>query len=188
MQLLKPKISLGEFAYTYVPFGVLLIITLMAAEITQDLTYYRAIYAIRLATILFIPAIALYILPGTSKAKANYTLLLWTFSFLAYAVHFHYTVNVIYGSIPAVYAGQGIFIASANFLVSIWWGIDVFLAWFTSGRDKWSKIQSVAAHIYITLVFLVANIFLFAGIIRILGLLMAITVLIALIIRIRAKS
>lgn len=190
MELLKLRknISLSEFTNTYVPFGILIIIAIMAAELTQNLTYYRTIYSIWVTTALLIPAICLYILPGESEKKTDYRLLLWTFSFLAYLVHFYYGVFVTFhGSIKEVYLEQGIVIATANFLLTLWWGLDVFLGWFSASNSKWIKIQRVGAHIYIGFTFFIADVVLFEGFIRGLGILMTIAILISLIIRIRAE-
>jgi len=79
---------LSEFTNIYVPFGILIFIAIMAAELTQNLTYYRTIYSIWVTTALLIPAICLYILPGESEKKIDYGLLLWTFSFFAYLVQY----------------------------------------------------------------------------------------------------
>jgi hypothetical protein len=128
---LRGKNSLSAFTNIYVPFGILIFIAIMAAELTQNLTYYRTIYSIWVTTALLIPAIFLYILPGESEKKTDYGLLLWTFSFFE----------------------QGVAIATANLILTLWWGIDVFLGWFSDSSTKWIQIQSLGAHIYIVLTF-----------------------------------
>jgi hypothetical protein len=85
----------------------------------------------------------------------NYWLLLWTFGFLAYLVHFYYAVFVHYhGSIAEVYEKQGPKIATSNFLVTAWWGLDVLLGWFGDPNAKWIRVQRAAIHVYTALTFL----------------------------------
>jgi hypothetical protein len=181
---LRKNISLSEFANIYVPFGILIFIAIMAAELTQNLNYYRTIYSIWVTTALLIPAICLYILPGESEKKTDYGLLLWTFSFFAYLVHFYYGVFITFhASLKELYAEQGVAIATANLILTLWWGIDVFLGWFSDSSTKWIQIQSLGAHIYIVLTFFIATVILFEGFIRVLGIIMTAAILICLTIR-----
>ncbi len=124
-----------------------------------------------------------------SSKKTHYWLLFWTFSFASYLVHFYYSVFVFYGSIAAVYEGQGALIASSNFLVTLWWTLDLLLAWFSSSESKWVRIQRGGAHIYITLTFFMSSVVLVGGpVSSALGMILAASVVICLILRIRAKK
>ncbi len=185
----RENISLAEWTHTYVPFGILITLALMAAEIAQNLVHQRMIYSIWVALLFLIPAICLYLLPGISSKKIHYWLLFWTFGFAAYLVHFYYSVFVFYGGIAAVYEGQGALIASSNFLVTLWWGLDLLLAWFGSSESKWIRIQRTGAHLYITLTFFMSSVILVGGqVSRALGMLLAASVVICLILRIRSKK
>lgn len=186
---LRRYVSLTEFTNTFVPFGILIILALMAAELTQNLVLFRAIYSIWVTIIFLVPAVCLYTLPGRAKAKYNYWLLLWTFGFLAYLVHFYYTVFVIFNaSIAAVYAEQGVVVATSNFVVTLWWGLDVFLGWFFEPSTKIIAIQRLAAHIFIPFTFFVSAVLLKTGTARNLGIVMTGAILICLLVRIRALN
>jgi hypothetical protein len=190
MTLLKSRryVSLTEFTNTFIPFGILIILALMAAELTQNLVLFRAIYSIWVTMIFLIPAVCLYVLPGKSETKYNYWLLLWTCGFLAYWVHFYYTVFVIFnGSIPAVYAEQGVVVATSNFLVTLWWGLDVVLGWFFDPPSKIIAIQRVGSHIYIPFTFFVSSVLLKSGIVHNIGIVMTLAILICLLLRIKAQ-
>ena len=80
-------------------------------------------------------------------------------------------------------------IASSNFLVTLWWTLDLLLAWFSSSESKWVRIQRGGAHIYITLTFFMSSVILVGGpISSALGMILAASVVICLILRIRAKK
>jgi hypothetical protein len=184
----RRRVSLTEFTNIFVPFGILTFLALMAAELTQNLILFRAVYSIWVTMIFLVPAVCLYVLPGKSEAKHNYWLLLWTFGFLAYLVHFYYTVFVIFnGSIPVIYAEQGVVVATSNFLVTLWWGLDVLLGWFVDLPNKIITLQRAAAHIYIPATFFVSAVLIKTGFVRALGIVMTVAILLCLAIRIRAE-
>ncbi len=180
--------TLSQFAATFIPFGLLLVLALMGAETALDLPFQRMIYTIWVSLVLVIPALCLYILPGRTQVRLNYWLLFWTFAYVAYLFHFYYAVMVHYhASIPEVFRQQGIKIAGSNFVVTFLWGLDVLLAWFVRKDVKWIRIERLAANIFIPLVFFVASVVIFKGFINILGYAMTAAILICLIVRIHAR-
>jgi hypothetical protein len=181
------NITLGQFAATFIPFGLLLVLALMGAENALDLPFQRMVYTIWVAMALVIPALCLYILPCRTHGRRNYWLLLWTFSYVAYLFHFYYAVIVHYhASIPEVFQQQGIKIAGSNFLVTFWWGLDVLLAWFIAADVKWIRIERLLANVFISLVFFVASVVIFRGFVNVLGYAMTAAILICLLVRIHA--
>jgi hypothetical protein len=181
------NITLGQFAATFIPFGLLLVLALMGAEIALDLPLQRMIYSVWVAQALVIPALCLYILPARTQGRTNYWLLFWTFAYIAYLFHFYYAVMVHYhASIPEVFQQQGIKIAGSNFVVTFLWGLDVLLAWFVRGDAKWIRIERLLANIFIPLVFFVASVVIFKGFVNVLGYAMTAAILICLIVRIHA--
>jgi len=192
----RPHITLSQFASTFVPFAFLLAAAMMVPEAPQiidnhravytieALVYYRAIYSIWLTIAFMTPALALYFLPGDSSRKTNYWLLCWTFGFLAFVVHFYYTVGVIFHwSLREVYAKQGAMIATSNLLDTAWWAFDLLLAWFVSSNAKWIKVQRTLAHLYIPATFFVSAVVIKHGVVRVLGILMTLSLLISIAIR-----
>jgi hypothetical protein len=137
------------WAVTFVPFGLGLIAALMLAELTQDLRLFRTINAIRLSLALSILALALFPHRSRSPAVRNAWKLLWTFGFLAFAVHFLYAWFGVFGGqlatardypklfhvagnptiLDLVRAHQGDFVAFSNLAVTGLWLLDVVLAW-----------------------------------------------------------
>ena|ERR1043166_7667823 len=188
----KKRLTLFQLVITFVPFALLLTAAMMAPEAPQiidnhravytieALVYYRAIYSIWLTIAFMIPALALYFLPGDSESKTNYWLLCWTFAFLAFLVHFYYTVGVVFHwSLRDIYAKQGPIIATSNFLDTAWWAFDLLLAWFVSSQANWIKVQRTLAHIYIPATFFVSAVVIKHGVVRVLGIVMTITMLVS---------
>jgi hypothetical protein len=181
------NITLGQVAATFIPFGLLLVAALMAAETALDLPYQRMIYSIWATMALLIPALCLYIYPSRTQPNKNYWLLFWTFAYLAYLVHFYYAVIVHYhASIPEVFQQQGIKIAGSNFLDTLWWGLDVLLAWTVQSDLKWIRIERLLLNIYLPLTFFVASVVIFKGFVNVLGYAMTAGVVLCLIVRLRS--
>jgi|GEM_PF-223551 len=179
----KTKISLAEFANSFFPFGIILIAVLLAAEFKPNLNLHREFYSFWASTVLLIPAIYLYILHGKSAKKNNYWLLLWTFSFLAYLVHLFYDVFLVSNSIQETFAVDGTVITASKFILALWWGFDISLAWFSDSPATWMQIQRIGVHIYVGLSFLIANLIGQQGFARTLGIILAISILVALVVR-----
>lgn len=198
MQALNSRrhITLTQFTATFVPFALLLSAALMVPEAPQILehnrayyniellVYYRTIFSIWLTMAFLIPAEVLFFWPGDSPQRRNYWLLCWTFGFLAFAVHFYYTIGIIFhGSLREVYAKQGVVIATSNLLDFAWWGFDLVLAWFVKKEAKWIHVQRVLAHLYIPLTFFVSAVVIKRGFVRGLGIVMTVAIVGTLLLR-----
>jgi len=182
------NITLADFTIAFVPFGLLLGAALLAAEATMDLGFYRTVYTIWATTALVTPALCAFALPGESDRKRNTWLLFWTFSFIAYIVHASYAVFSVYqGSAREFLVGQGTFPAIINVIFTLWWALDVYLAWFHTSDARWVRIERVAGHWFIGLTFFMSTVFLKHGFINVLGILMTLSVLICLMVRFDAK-
>lgn len=192
----RRRITLTQFTNTFVPFALLLAAAMLAPELpyildhhravyTIDaLTYYRAVYSIWLTMAFMIPALFLYFLPGESERRTNYWLLCWTFGFLAFMVHFYYTVGgVFHWSLREVYARQGFLIATSNLLDAAWWGFDLALAWFVTSRARWVRVQRTLLHLYLPLTFFVSAVVIKDGFVRWLGIVMTAALVLGIVLR-----
>jgi len=192
----KKHLTLSEFTCTFVPFALLLAAAMMAPETPQildnhravytieALVYYRVIYSIWLTMAFLIVAEVLFFLPGDSDRKTNYWLLCWTFGFLAFMVHFYYTIGVVFhGSLREVYAKQGVIIATSNLIDAAWWAFDLLLAWFVSSKAKWIRVQRILAHLYIPATFFVSAVVIKHGFVRGLGIVMTLAIVISITLR-----
>src|SRR5262249_19050743 len=125
------RITLADFTIPFVSFGALLGVALLAAETQMDLGMARTVYTIWVTPALVTPALCAFALPGNTDRVRNAWLLFWTFSFFSYLVHAGYAFFSVYeGSVQQFLAGQGTPAAIINVIFTIWWAVDVLLAWF----------------------------------------------------------
>ena len=178
------KITLLEFTVSFVPFALLVSAALFAAETSLDPSLYRTIYTIWVTAILVTPALCAFILLNGSPVTFNVWLLFWTFSFAAYLVHLAYAVfGAYHGSFSEIVAGQGIFPLVNNVVFTVWWTLDVALAWFHAAPTPWIRKQRIAAHVYIGGTFIISTVVLKHGFINVLGVALTAAVVISFLIR-----
>ena len=204
--------TLAQWAVTFVPFSVFLVGALLIPEMltpggtpnlhwldhaveldnpaarpvppgTPLLALLRAVFCIWLSTALLIPAACLYILRGDSDVRRRYALLFWTFSYLAYLVHFYYTAFVIFHGIGGTFDNMRWWVAGTNLVLTAWWTLDVLIAWSASPDQKWVRWERGLALAFIVLVFVVTDLFLRPTIVRYLGAALAVSVLVCLLVR-----
>ena len=182
------RITLADFTIPFVSFGVLLGVALMAGETEMDLGMARTVYTIWVTAALVTPALCAFALPGNSSRLRNTWLLFWSFSLIAYLVHMSYAIfSVYHGSMQEFLAGQGTFAAINNVIFTVWWILDVALAWFYHSDTRWLRIERVGAHIYIGLTFIASTVFLKHGFINVIGIVLTVSVVICLMIRFDAR-
>ena len=178
------RFGLLEFTLSFVPFALLLGAALLAAETTMDLGFYRTVYTIWATAALVTPALVLFALPGESVMKRSLWLLFWSFAFVIYLVHGGYAVfSVYHGSFREVLAGQGMFPLANNVLFTLWWALDLALAWLGLSSLAWVQKERIGAHIYIGGVFVVSTVILKHGFINVIGIILTLSSLLALAIR-----
>ena len=180
----RPNISLAEFANTYVSFGILMVVALFAAELTQNLTLYRANYSFLVSTALVIPSLCLYVLSQESSTKRNYWLLFWTFGFLAYLVYGFYQFLGMSNGIPGTFATSGYITIASQVLLALWWVLDTALGWLSNSQATWIKVQRLGATIYIGLNFLIISLMQPYELAFWLGIILAIAIVLCLLVRV----
>lgn len=174
--------TLGQFTVSFVPFALLLSAALFGALMQMDVGLYRTVYTIWVTTILVIPAYCAFTLPGDSPRKHNVWLLFWTFAYIVYIIHMLYAVfSVYHGSFKEMVVGQeGIRNVLLNVIFTVWWTVDVLLAWFGKRQDGWVHKQRVALHWFAFGNFFVSTIILRPGIVTIFGVTLTLAVVVCL--------
>jgi hypothetical protein len=150
---------------------------------TPGLALYRAILSIWLASLLLIPAMCLYVLPGGSAVQRRYALLFWTFSYLAYMVHFWFAAFVIFGGVAGTFEHMRQPIAATNFFLTGWWTLDVLVGWLAAPEKIWVRVERAAAHAFVFLVFVVTELFLRPTAVRYVAIALLVSVAVGLLIR-----
>jgi Animal haem peroxidase len=166
----------------------------------HSVVYYRIVFTIWISTVLLTVALCFYALRRPT-APSSYWVLFWTFSYLAYLLHFYWAAGVLFGW---DFAGpQGILHSRIgtnpdpekvvcnpipDLVLTVWWGLDVVLAWFVfaSPCPKWLRIERGAVSLFTFVAFFGATVLAAkAGpVVRALGVLMVVSVLVCYLARI----
>jgi hypothetical protein len=180
---LPSGVTLGQFTAAFVPFGLLLSVALLWPETTQALDLYRTKATILAASALLIPAFALYPFAGMSPRVANLAHLFWSFAYLTFLVHAGWAVFIVFHGVTDTFKQMGTLIAGMNFLLLIWWGIEVVLLWTVRNPSHGFAVFQWATRVFVFLVFAVTLLFLRATPpARLLGIVLVVATLAALII------
>ena len=150
---LPSSITLNQFTAAFFPFGVLLSAALLWPEKTETLDLDRTRATIWAASTLLIPAFALYPFAGLSMRVANLAHLFWTAAYLVFLVHAWWAVFIIFHGIADTFKEMGALIAGMNFLLVIWWGIEVLLLWTVRHTLNGFAVFQLATRIFVFLVF-----------------------------------
>jgi hypothetical protein len=177
------QITLLEFSVTFVPFGLLLFGALVWAEMSTDLTLERIKASIWATSILLTVALTIAPFRSMSRTLNNLAGLYWSFTLLIFLVHAYWAIFRYFGGIAETFEGMGISIAGLNFLLTIWWTLDVLLMWLLHNEPRWLRIAHVAARVFTFLVFAITLLFLRADPARYLGVVFTASVIVALIVR-----
>lgn len=189
MKLVPPSgITLPQFTAVFVPFGVLAVFALMWPETTHALELNRTKATIWTTTILLMPALVLYQFQTVSARIANLAHLFWSFAYIMFLLHAYWAVFVIFDGVADTFTQMGRLIAGVNFLLVIWWGLDVLLLWTArSASPRMARFQR-SGRVFTFFVFAVTLVALRGGSVRALGILFVASVVLALLIRLWARD
>jgi hypothetical protein len=181
-------ITLPQFTAAFVAFGVLAVLALLWPELTQALDLNRTKATIWATTLLLIPALVLYPFHTLSTRIANLAHLFWTFAYLMFLLHAYWAVFVIFDGVADTFRQMGPLIASVNFLLLVWWGLDVLLLWTARSQTPRAARFQWATRAFTFLVFAITLIALRGGSVRALGIVFATLVVVALAVRLWARD
>jgi hypothetical protein len=119
---------------------------------SQRLDLHRTFFTAWAALILAIPALCTFWFRRTSESASRYWLAFWTVSFVAFLVHFYWSVFVIFDGdwnriFDKVANGRRVTLPRFDTLFTVWWGIDVLLAWLITSEKVWIRIQRIILHL-----------------------------------------
>lgn len=173
-------ITLPQFTWTFVPFGLLVTVALLYPELSENIALFRTIYLIRAALLLAVGALVLFPFVGFGDTPRNLWRLFWTLSLFGHIGHLIYAVFFVFGVqletarlYPEYYGlsadnvsiysliveQQTAFVVWSNIVVTILWLIDVLLAWTTSASGPKSWIFHVLTWLYVIVSFLGSTVY-----------------------------
>jgi hypothetical protein len=129
---------------------------------SQRLDLNRTFFTAWAALILIIPALCTFWFRQTSEA-ARYWLAFWTVSFVAFLVHFYWSVFIMFGGewsriFDKVENGRRVTVPVFDTIFTVWWGMDVLLAWLIASENRLIRIQRVLVHISAFVLFLLGSV------------------------------
>lgn len=151
----------------------------------QRLDLHRTFFTVWAALILVTPALCLAAFRDSSVQAGRYWLAFWTVALLAFLVHFYWAVGVIYGyDWERIRHTARVSAPVLDTVFTVWWVVDVLLAWCYRHDRWWIRTQRVLVHLLAFILFfmgaakegeLVAS--------KALGIAMAVAVLVGLLVR-----
>lgn len=142
------ELSLSEFTCGYAPCAGGVAAALFAAERTNMLSLYRAVYTSWVSAALLALAVPLYLWAGPSMRRRNLWLVFWTGAHASFLVHMSYALGMKYNAADRLLLPGGPAITVAYYVLAAWWLIDVLLAWLKSDlRASWVEVERTALHV-----------------------------------------
>ncbi|MER9631000.1 hypothetical protein [Mesorhizobium sp. M0296] len=182
-------ITLPQFTAAFVTFGVFTVFSLLWPETTiENLSLGRTQATIWATSIMLIPAFMLYPFHTLSARVANLAHLFWTFAYSLFLVHAYWAVFIIFDGIRDTFKQMGTLIAGVNFLLVLWWGLDIVLLWTVRSTSPAAARFQIATRVFTFLVFAITLIALRGGSVRVLGIVFVAVAVLALAVRLWVRE
>jgi len=121
---------------------------------TQRLDLHRTFFTAWAALILVTPALCTFLFRRSSRSSAGFWLAFWTVSFIAFLIHFYWAVVVIFGSDwHRIFNTTRVSAALPDTIFTVWWGLDVLLAWLVQSEGVLVRIQRALVHLFAFVLF-----------------------------------
>jgi hypothetical protein len=188
------SIPISQIASGMVILSILLVAGFVEAASRDNVLFHQVLNTVRVTMVLFAVAMCFFVLPDTSGKNARSWLLFWSLSFVSYLVHVYFSfVLFFHTSIGEFYSSQGVFVATTNIIITVWWLCDVLLSWLSTSDAKWIRMERIIIHLLILFTFFLSTVILHAvdnkeTIVIVLGVLQVLSVLICYIIRLKAAK
>jgi hypothetical protein len=126
---------------------------------SQRVDLHRTFFTAWAALILLTPALCTFFFRRSSARAARYWLAFWTVSLLAFLVHFYWAVFVMFGNDwgRILQAKARVSAPVPDTIVTLWWGLDVLLAWLVRSENLWIRIQRVLVHLALFVLFFLGS-------------------------------
>lgn len=125
----------------------------------QRLDLHRTFFTAWAALILITPALCTFLFRRSAESAAKYWLAFWTVSFIAFLVHFYWAVFVMFGNDwnRILQAKGRVSAPIPDTIVTVWWGLDVLLAWLTVSERLWIRIERTLIHLFVFALFFLGS-------------------------------
>ena len=120
----------------------------------QRLDLHRTFFTAWAALLLVTPALCTFLFRRSSESAAGYWLAFWTVGLVAFLVHFYWAVVVIFGTDwGRIFNTTRVSAALPDTIFTVWWTLDVLLAWLVRSEGGLMRIQRALIHIFAFVLF-----------------------------------
>jgi hypothetical protein len=125
----------------------------------QTLDFQITFFTAWAALILVAPALCAFPFRRASDLAARYWLAFWTVSWVAYLIHFYWAVVVFFGGdwSKILNSPDLVSVPVLDTVVTVWWGLDIVLAWLVRSKVGWIRVQRVLIHLLVLLLFVLGS-------------------------------
>ena len=124
--------------------------TVMPPDTTSRLVLHRTAFTAWAALVLATPAFCAFLFRRTS----GWWLAFWTASFAGFTVHFYWAVFMFFGGDwNRVTHSTRVSVPITDTLFTVWWGVDVLLAWMAVREGKLITIERWLVHLMAFILF-----------------------------------
>lgn len=126
---------------------------------TQRLDLHRTFFTAWAALILVAPALCAFLFRRSSASADRYWLAFWTVGFMAFLVHFYWAAVVMFGNdwVRIRQATGRVSAAVPDTIVTVWWGLDVLLAWLLRSERLLIRIERALVHLFVFVLFFLGS-------------------------------
>lgn len=166
----RATLSSGSgWARIYLAFAALLLLAYWLPERSLDPVLLRTQYTIRACAVFLVAAFTLLLFRGVSPAVHASWRTAWVCGGVLYFVHVYWSVHKYFHGIPETFAGQGPWIAGGNFVITLWWALDIGLLMLMRAPTRFVERSRFALHVVLLAAFVGTAVFRKEGLIQYLG-------------------
>jgi len=99
--------------------------------------------------LVLLPAAVTFWRRGISARAAATWRVYWTLGYVAYAIHLIWAVGLFFrfDLTRMLHSPEFVTVPRLGMVVTVWWGIDVFLAWRSPAEPRWLQAQRIVIHV-----------------------------------------
>jgi hypothetical protein len=109
--------------------------------------------------IVLLPAVVMFWRRGFSVRAATEWRVYWTLGYVAYAIHLVWAVGLFFRLDLARMLNSPEFVTlpRLGMVMTVWWGVDVVLAWRSPAEPGWVRAQRIVIHILVVGLFIAGS-------------------------------
>lgn len=109
--------------------------------------------------LVLLPVVVMFWRRRISARAAAVWRVYWTLGYVAYAVHLVWAVGLFFrfDLTRMLHSPEFVTVPRLGMVVTVWWGIDVFLAWRSPAEPRWLQAQRIVIHVLIVGLFIAGS-------------------------------